>query len=374
MHPILAERKRLGLYLAAWLPVAFLLAVLVALAGRAPWSEALALALPLSAVYAFQCLPSWYLCRSFPLQPNGLLNAAAVLGLAAATSAGLWLLVGGQWAAILSQNPAFAGAEVLFRSSYPLLFAAGAALFLMAAAASYLLIAAEKSREAEQQTLQLKVLAKEAELRALKAQLDPHFLFNSLNSVMALIGSDTREAQRLCLLLSDFLRKSLNTSSVEVIPLEEELSLLKGYLDIERIRFGSRLSAKIAIDDDCRACQVPPLLLQPLVENAINHGIAQLVAGGEISIIAGRRGQELLISVSNPFDPDSRRSRQGGIGLANVRSRLKMLYGNESRLDIMKDGGVFRVEIRMPAVSKESAPPALKTGAARTRDDKPPAP
>jgi hypothetical protein len=85
---ILAERKRLGLYLAAWLPVAFLLAVLVALAGRAPWPEALALALPLSAVYAFQCLPSWYLCRSFPLQPNGLLNAAAVLGLAAATSAG----------------------------------------------------------------------------------------------------------------------------------------------------------------------------------------------------------------------------------------------------------------------------------------------
>ena len=357
--------------MAAWLPVAVLLAVLMALGGRAPWQEALALALPLSAVYAFQCLPSWYLCRSFPLQANGLLNAAAVLGLAAATSAGLWLLVGGQWAAILSQNPAFAGAQVLFHSSYPLLFAAGATLFLLTAAASYLLIAAENSREAEQQTLQLKVLAKEAELRALKAQLDPHFLFNSLNSVMALIGSDTREAQRLCLLLSDFLRKSLNTASVEFIPLEEELALLRCYLDIERIRFGSRLTAKIGIDDECGACLVPPLLLQPLVENAINHGIAQLIQGGEISVIARRRGRELLISVSNPFEPGSRKSRPGGIGLANVRARLNMLYGNESRLDIMKDDGVFRVEIRMPAVSMESASPALQATGARTGNDEP---
>ena len=217
----------------------------------------------------------------------------------------------------------------------------------------------------------MKVLAKEAELRALKAQLDPHFLFNSLNSVMALIGSDTREAQRLCLLLSDFLRKSLNTSSVEVIPLEQEVSLLKGYLDIERVRFGSRLIAKIDIGDDCGTCRVPPLLLQPLVENAINHGIAQLIEGGEITVTARRRGQELLISVLNPFDRDSRRFRSGGIGLTNVRSRLDMLFGNQSRLDIIKDGGVFRVEIRMPAVSSESASPALQAAGTRTGDDKP---
>ncbi len=356
MHPILAERKRLALYLAAWMPVVILLTALVVLVNQARWSTSLALSLPLCAVYAFQCLPAWYLCRSVPLRPKRLLQAGVFLGLASIVSAGFWLLVGSQWAALLGHTPTFAGTDDIFHRSYPIFFAGGVSLFLLAAAASYLLIAAEVSKEAEKQALRLNILAKDAELRALKAQINPHFLFNSLNSVMALAGSEPAEAQRLCVLLSDFLRKSLNTASAEAIPLSEECRLMESYLSIEHIRFGPRLRTALNVEEGCGDCLVPPLILQPLAENCIIHGIAQCVEGGEISLHAWRHGDRLTIRVSNPCEPGRGKSNRSGIGLKNVHNRLDMLYGNDSRLDITERDGIFCVEISMPAIAfNESA-------------------
>ena len=121
----------------------------------------------------------------------------------------------------------------------------------------------------------------------MRAQIHPHFLFNSLNSIVALIGSDAAEARRMSLLLADFLRTSLKVSSMESIPLAEELALLGKYLDIERIRFGSRLLVRLEIDEESRTCLIPPLLLQPLIENAVNHGIAHRIEGGEIVAARG---------------------------------------------------------------------------------------
>lgn len=339
------------MYLAAWVPVALLVAALVALAGRAPWTDALALVLPLFAVYAFQCLPAWYLCRSFPLRSFGPLRAGAVMSLAAVVSSGVWLVAGSGWALLLARAPGMGGAVDLFNRSYPLLFVTGVLLFSLAAAASYLMAAAMESRQAERQVLELRVLAQEAELRALKAQIDPHFLFNSLNSVVALIGSNSAEARRMCILLSDFLRQSLKTASVDSIPLSEELALIESFLNIEQIRFGSRLKVKFDVDAECRDCRVPPLLCQPLIENAIRHGIANLVEGGEICVRAERRAGPLVISISNPCAPDRPRSHGRGIGLANVHGRLAALYGNEGRIDTAERDGVFLAEIRMPGIA-----------------------
>ncbi len=338
------------LYLASWLPVALLLSALVFFAGPTSWTNALALVLPMAAIYAFECMPVWYICRSFPLQPARILRAIAILGVAAAVSASLWLLIGSGWAILLSRAPRFGGTFDLLRRAYPVLFGAGVLLFFVAAAANYLLAAAEASREAERTAFEMKILAREAELKALKAQINPHFLFNSLNSVMALIGSDPAEARRMCLLLSDFLRKSLRNASVENIPLEEELALLENFLDIERIRFGSRLRATFHVDRECMGCLVPPLLLQPLVENAVNHGISHRIEGGEISVIAERRQSRLLIRIDNPCDKDRPRSAGKGLGLKNVDSRLTALYGNDARLDTFEKDGFFRVEISMPVL------------------------
>jgi len=348
MHPILAKKSRLLLYLGAWVPVAFLVAALVALADRSPWQEALALVMPLCLFYALPCLAAWYLCRSFPLESPGLLRTASVLTFAAALSASLWLLAGGVWANLLARTGRFGGAAELFRRSSPLLFAAAAALFFLSVAAGYLLAAAEESQKAQRLAFEMKMLAKEAELRALKAQIDPHFLFNSLNSILALIGSEPEEARRMCLLLADFLRKSLKTAASESIPLAEELSLLECFLDIERIRFGTRLEVEYDVEEDSMSCPVPPLLLQPLMENAINHGIAHMIEGGRISVRAAKSASGLLIRVANPADPDRTRSGKRGIGLNNVHSRLAAVYGNNARLDTTEKEGMFSAEIRMP--------------------------
>src|SRR5262249_50302319 len=139
---------------------------------------------------------------------------------------------------------------------------------------------------------------------ALKAQLQPHFLFNSLNSISALTSTDPGRAREMCVSLADYLRKSLAVEDRETIPIGEELSLARSYLDVERVRFGDRLDGEEEIARGGGAAGAPPLLLQPLVENAVLHGIGTLVAGGVVRIEVAQAGHRLRIVVSNPFDPD----------------------------------------------------------------------
>jgi LytS/YehU family sensor histidine kinase len=208
----------------------------------------------------------------------------------------------------------------------------------------------ESSREAERRALQFEIASREAELRALRAQLHPHFLFNSLNSINALIAARPEEARRLCVRLADFLRRSLALGAREAIPLAEELDLALQLLAIEKTRFGERLCHELGVEDDARACPVPPLLLQPLVENAVTHGIAHVLEGGTIRVAASRGARRLTILVENPCDADRPRGRGAGVGIANVRARLGALHGTEARLDATEQNGLWRVELTMPAL------------------------
>jgi LytS/YehU family sensor histidine kinase len=225
----------------------------------------------------------------------------------------------------------------------------GILLFILAVVGHYLLGMIESSREAERHVLEMKVLAREAELRALRAQIDPHFLFNSLNSISALTAIDPAASRTMCQLLADFLRKSLDLGIRDCIPLDEEFALASSYLTIEQVRLGSRLKVSKEIDEASRSCLVPPLLLQPLMENAIHHGIAHLIDGGEIRIAAARPGERLSIVVENPCDPDRPRGNGGGIGLANVRGRLDTIYGSDAWLEVESGQDRFRVLVSLPA-------------------------
>jgi LytS/YehU family sensor histidine kinase len=149
--------------------------------------------------------------------------------------------------------------------------------------------------------------------------------------------------------LGDFLRRSLTLGSRETIPLAEELDLAEQLLSIEKARFGDRLSHRVVADDAARACAVPPLLLQPLVENAVTHGVAQMIDGGEIRIEAERRGDELRIAITNPRDTDSPGRRGAGIGLQNVKRRLAALHGDAALVEARPGESSFRVELRLPA-------------------------
>jgi LytS/YehU family sensor histidine kinase len=197
------------------------------------------------------------------------------------------------------------------------------------------------------------VLARDAELRALKAQVNPHFLFNSLNSISALTASDAAKAREMCILLGDFLRRTLGLGEKQSIPLEEEMSLVHAFLAVEKIRYGARLQMEELVDKEALNAQVPPLLLQPLVENAVSHGIANLVEGGWIRLEVKQNNGYLRIAIENLFDPEAPQRHRNGVGLANVRQRLQARYGDGATFGTTAAEGRFRVAISLPAEGRE---------------------
>ena len=191
----------------------------------------------------------------------------------------------------------------------------------------------------------------QARLQALQAQLHPHFLFNAFNSIAALMHRDVDAADRMLSRLGELLRRVLRRSSVQFVTLQEELEFIELYLEIERTRFGERLQVSFEVDDEARGAVVPHLLLQPLVENAVRHGIAPIASGGRLEISALPEGDALCIEVrdSGRGLPRGWTPAKVGVGLTNVRTRLEHLYGarHTFRIESPPGGGV-RVRIRIP--------------------------
>jgi hypothetical protein len=366
MHPILRQFRRLALYLLAWTPLAALLVYLLAVPGGLSRQWALALVAPLCLIYAFVCLSAWYSCRSTPLETSGLFRLAITHLAAAVLMSLLWLAMARGLAVALSSFDSFQGIDQHIGRQYPLLFGSGVLLYLLAVAFHYVLLSFEASREAEQREMQARVLARESELRALKAQVNPHFLFNSLHSISALTSIDAARAREMCILLADFLRATLGLGEKTSIPLSEELSLVRSFLAVEKVRFGARLSLEEQIEPEALECLVPPLLLQPLVENAVAHGISNLTEGGwiRLSIDCDGRG-DLVIMLENNFDPEMPSRRGTGMGLKNVRRRLDMRYGHRANFEVYNSGGRFRITMNLPAerevlTMERSEPAAIK--------------
>jgi LytS/YehU family sensor histidine kinase len=251
----------------------------------------------------------------------------------------------------LSQTVAFQGLDHRFASQTRVLFGAGLLLYLLAVASHYVILSLEASSKAEARALESNVLAREAELKALKAQVNPHFLFNSLNSISALTSMDPAKAREMCILLAEFLRMTLGMGEKASIPLSEEMALLERFLAIEKVRFGSRLRVDQNIQEESKHIPILPLLLQPLVENAVVHGIANLPEGGSILLASQAQDGVLSIIVENTFDPESTPSRRSGMGLTNVRRRLEGRYGERASMQVSTDANRFRVNLVIPAES-----------------------
>ncbi len=351
MHPILARKGRLGPYLAAWVPLCAILTGLLARPGAFSLAEAAAVAFPLTILYAFLGLSAWYPCRSLPLPlPRSKVPLfIATHGASALLTSVVWVFLGGLISRLLGLVPFFADLLGRYEPQVPALFAAGVLLYLLSVALHYVLLSFEAAREAERRESELQILAREAELRALKSQIQPHFLFNSLNSISALVGTDPARAREMCIGLADFLRKSLAVGERKSIRVSEELSLAKSYLDVERVRFGKRLAVEEEIEPNGEDCLVPPLVLQPLVENAVVHGISTLVEGGVVRLEARRAGHRLRIVIENPFDPDAPARPRDGLGLKIVRERLAALYGSEAIFAAKRLEGRHLAVISIPA-------------------------
>jgi two-component system, LytTR family, sensor histidine kinase AlgZ len=348
MHPILGRPARLAAYLGVWVPLGMLLAALLYLQGVLGWEEATLVAMPLALAYGFLCLSAWYVTGGSPVDRVGAWRNAATALVASFVSSAVWLLVARAWLTAIGGVRGWPANSSVFRAAAPTLFGFGFFLYLLAMAASYLAAAFAISQEAERRGLELQVLAREAELRALRAQIDPHFLFNSLQSISALIGIDTAAARRMCLLLADFLRDTLALGARERIALTEELALARRFLEIEQVRFGARLQTSVEAEPGAGGEEVPALVLQPLIENAVTHGIAHVLDGGVVRIQAARQRGSLVIMVDNPCDADRPAGRGTGIGLRNVRERLETEYGPDARLRTEEKDGRFVARIDIP--------------------------
>ncbi len=195
---------------------------------------------------------------------------------------------------------------------------------------------------------QLLQLSKEAELAQLRQQLQPHFLFNSLNSIHALVLASPQRAREMVLLLSDFLRGTLRSEGQSWISLADEIKYLSMYFDIERVRFGHRLLVDLQVEENVEGLKIPPLLVQPLVENAIKYGLYGTLGEVKISLHFKKESNYLQVTVENPFDGQASVPAGTGFGLSSVERRLFLIYGRTDLLEKIAVNGLFCVHLKIP--------------------------
>jgi len=208
----------------------------------------------------------------------------------------------------------------------------------------------DQSRKADAEKL-----AKEAELFKLRQQMQPHFLFNSLNSINALIGSRPAEARKMVQQLSDFLRGTIKKEENQSISFAEELDTLKLYLEIEKVRFGYRLKTEMDVAEETLKWKIPSLLMQPLMENAIKFGLYGTTGEVLITLRALVADNHLVVSIVNPFDPDMQMAEGTGFGLKSVKRRLYLLFGRSDLMEINQTKNAFVVVFRIPNSNEQSS-------------------
>ncbi len=209
----------------------------------------------------------------------------------------------------------------------------------------------QEQKEKEERKTDAEKLAKEAELFKLRQQLQPHFLFNSLNSINALIGSRPTEARKMVQQLSDFLRGTLKKEETQWVSLHEELQYLQLYLEIEKVRFGNRLSTEINVEENTNQLTLPALLLQPIVENAIKFGLYDTTGETIIRLYAAIEENNLVIRVMNPYDPTTASAKPGtGFGLKSVQRRLYLLFARTDLLSTETKQNTFTTIVKIPQV------------------------
>jgi hypothetical protein len=205
-----------------------------------------------------------------------------------------------------------------------------------------------EARDRQLKALELESLVHQAQLQVLRSQLNPHFLFNALHSMAELVHENPKLAEKLIVRLGELLRQVLQSSTLQEVPLADELDFIRGYVDIEQMRLGDRLRVEWDVPPELLSARVPSLILQPLVENAIQHGIASTSKPGVLTIRARREDQSLVLEIRDT-GPGMAKAREPlhGIGLSNTSARLQRLYGDRQRLELIGDDGLL-VIVRIP--------------------------
>jgi two-component system, LytTR family, sensor kinase len=340
--------------------------------GReASWSQALWVWLPCGYSWAALTPGMLHLARRFPFARNDWLRPLLIHFLAAVSVSFVATAVYVVIRKLLLWNDPTAAAPVkTFEKLIISELYSGVLIYTSVIGISYALGYYRKYRERELKAAQLESQLAQAQLDALRKQLQPHFLFNTLNTVSILIDEDTKAARNMLVRLSDLLRATLDRSKAHEVSLKQELEFIEGYLEIERTRFQDRLTVEMKIDPKTLDARVPDLILQPIVENAIRHGVAPRATAGLVEIRATRLNGSLRLEVRDngkglaTGDGGTAESEAGkssddksGVGIANTRARLAQLYGRDHDFEMRNvAGGGLTVNITIPFRTESSAP------------------
>ncbi len=348
MYPLFRTPNRVLATVVGWALFSTGLAALTSGVTGIPLAQCLTLFAPMYMIWLLFLIPNYYVCRALPLDKSAL---TTVLGIQAAillAIALIWALLGRGLAGLLdSFNDSGVYLEHFSTGLFTnlVIFAGHYEFFVVL---HYLVIALQRGRALEQQALRQELLTSKAELRALRATIHPHFLFNALNALANITDSEPAQARHFCLRLADFLRYSVAYGDRPTANLGAELEHVQNYLSIERERFGERLCVDIEAADDILGTLVPSLMLFPLVENAIKHGIDSCIEGGCLKLRAAADGDRLHIEISNPVDELGHQRQGTGIGLISLRQRLKNRYGDEATLQTRREAELFIARICLP--------------------------
>jgi sensor histidine kinase YesM len=346
MNPIIKNRKALAVYIFAWLFVAFLHTTILYNILNFELKFAIVDSLIFNLIYSTLALSYWYSIKYISLENFTVIKILTNHITAAVISSIVWIIAA-SWilSKIFDYNDNYT--NFLFDSLIWRFFL-GILFYTIIISIFYGMLYYSNFHNKILKEAELKGLVKEAELKSLKYQINPHFIFNSLNSISALTVVKPELAQEMTIKLSNFLRKTLKKNDNQFQALKEELDNAKLYLDIEKIRFEDKLIYSENFDEKCINIKVPSMILQPLFENAIKHGLHESINAVNIIFTCKKENDYVKITLENNFDADAVTKKGEGIGLTNIKSRLQKIYKQTNLLKIEKRNDNFKVTIYIP--------------------------
>lgn len=346
LHPFFVSRKSLIYYAIVWATIMVAHLFALHLYYNLPFPIASADAIIFNLFFAILSLPLWYVTRSVePLKDrrtNLLINHITSIVMIVM----IWILL-----SKITLNLIFAGNPnylLFLETSIPIRIFNGIFYYLLTVLIYYLIIYYKDLQERLVTEARLKELVIQTELSLLKSQINPHFLFNSLNSISSLTLISPIKAQEMIIKLSDFLRYTITHQHNQIIPFEKEIELVKLYLDIEQIRFSDKLTLQWEIDSNSLNMKVPAMILQPIYENAIKHGVYNAVNKVVIKTTTSSDANFYKITISNNYEACPTHPKGAKLGLKNIKERLKLMYGTDQLLKIEEHECIFTVNIYIP--------------------------
>jgi sensor histidine kinase YesM len=347
-HPITGNRRTVLIYSFVWLLISATQGVLYHFVLQFPLSVVVTDALISSFLFGFLGLLAWYPTRYIPFQRHSPFYSILAHVVAGLLVLGTWVLLS---VAVLNASFSMQDNYIDFlNNSIAWRAMLGGLVYLVLVLVYYLVTNSQKLQERAQQEERLKSLVREAELSMLKSQINPHFLFNSLNSIASLTMSNPDEARDMIIRLSDFLRYSLKHRENEFVPLSEEMGHMRDYLAIEKVRFGDKLQYEFEIGAECESFPVPTMIFQPLFENAIRHSVYESTEPVTIRFSCTPDKGYMKTIISNDYDPQVPTRKGTGLGLQNVRQRIQLGYKEKASMQWTGEGGIFIVTILFPRI------------------------